>query len=133
MVRESDCAVPALELLAAGTADDGKGVAAPVEQNDGLLAALEGLSCLLDERAGEKLLLASLLKFPAHIDQFDFGQRTILDAVVHLDPGVLAKRGVLPALERWRGRAEDDDGSGKLCPHDRDIAGIVARRLLLLV
>src|SRR6266568_7699783 len=62
VVGECDGAVLALQLLPAGTADDGERVAAAVEQDERLLTAIESLACLVDEGAGEELLLARLLK-----------------------------------------------------------------------
>ena len=52
---------------------------------------------------------------------------------LHLDARVLALRGVLPALERRRGRAEHDHRAGELGAHHGDVARVVARRFFLLV
>ena len=71
VVGEGDGAVLALELFAAGAAHDDKGVAAAVEQDDGLLAAIERGLRFVDEGAGEEVLLAGLLKLAAHVDEFD--------------------------------------------------------------
>ena len=59
---ESDGAVLALELFSAGAADHRERIAAPVEQNQRLLAAIKRLLGLRDECAGEELLLAGLLE-----------------------------------------------------------------------
>ena len=58
VVGERDGAVLALQLFAAGAADHGKRIAAPVEQNQRLLAALERRLGLLDQRARKELVLA---------------------------------------------------------------------------
>ena len=120
-------------FCAAGAADHREGIAAAVEQNDRLLAAFERLARLLDQRAREELFLPGLLKLAAHVDQFDFGQRAVLDAIVHLDARVFALHRVLPAFKRGRGRAEHHDRAGKLGAHHGDVARVVARRLFLLV
>ena len=132
-MRECDGAVLALELFTAGAADDGKGVAAAVEEDDGLLAAVESLARLVDQGAGEELLLPGLLKLAAHVDEFDFRQRAVLDAVVHLDARVFALHGVLPAFERGRRRAKNHDCAGELGAHYGHVASVVAWCLLLLV
>ena len=62
VIGERDGAVFALELFAAGAAHDDEGVAAAVEQDDRLLAAIERGLGFFDELAGEELLLAGLLK-----------------------------------------------------------------------
>ena len=69
---ESDGAVLAFELFPASAADDSKGVAAAVEQDEGLLATVECLARLVDKGAGKKLILAGLLELAAHVDEFDF-------------------------------------------------------------
>lgn len=133
VVRERDGAVLALELFAAGAADDGERVAAAVKQDNGLLAALQCSLGLLDERAREEIFLAGLLEFTTHVDELDFGQRAVHHALAQLDAAVLALCGVLPAFERRRRRAQHYDGIRKLGAHHGDIARVVARRLFLLV
>ena len=133
MVRQRDGAVLALEFFSAGAAHDGKGVAAPVEQNQRLLAALERRLGLLDERSRKELVLARLLEFAAHVDELDLGQRTVHHAVAQLDARVLAALRILPAFKRGRGRAHDHDCAGQLGAHDGHVARVVARRLFLLV
>jgi hypothetical protein len=90
VVRERDGAVLALQLFAAGAADHGKRVAAPVEQDQRLLAAIQSLAGLLHQRARKKLLLPRLLKLAPHVDQLHLGQRAVHHAVAHLDARVLA-------------------------------------------
>ena len=133
MVGEGDGAVLALQLFSAGAADDGEGVAAAIEQDQRLLAAIESRLGLLDERAGKELLLACLLKFAAHVDQLDLGQRAVHHAVAHLDALILARRRVLPAFKRRRRRTHHHHRALYLGAHHGHVAGVVARRLLLLV
>src|ERR1700683_3510375 len=72
MVRQRDGAVLALQLFSARAGDHSKRVAAPIQQDQRLLAAFERFARLANKRAGEKLILPGLLKLPAHVDQFDF-------------------------------------------------------------
>jgi hypothetical protein len=133
VVGERDGAILALQLFSAGAADDGEGVAAAVEQDERLLAPVQGSLRLLHKRPREELLLPRLLEFAPHIDNLDFGQRAVHDAVAHLDARVFALRGVLPAFQRRRGRAQHHHRAFQLGPHHGHVAGVVARRLLLLV
>ncbi len=133
VVRQSDGAVLALQLFAAGAADHGKGVAAAIEQDHRLLAAIERRARLLDQRARKELVLAGLLKLLAHVDQFDCGQRPVHHAIKQLDACIFAARGVLPAFQRRRGRTQHRDRAGQFGAHHGHVAGVVARRLLLLI
>ena len=78
---ERDGAVLALQLFAARAADHGERVAAAVEQDERLFAAVERCLGLLDERAREELFLAGFLKLAAHVDEFHLGQRAVHDAL----------------------------------------------------
>ncbi len=95
--------------------------------------AFQRLPCLLHQRSRKELLLPALLKFAAHVDQFDLRQRPIHDAVVHLDARVLALHRVLPALQRRRRRAQHHHRACQFRAHHGNIACVVARRFLLLV
>ena len=88
---------------------------------------------LVHERTGEELFLAGLLKLAPHVDEFNFRQGAILDAIIHLDARVLALHGVLPALKRGRGRSEHNDGAGEFGSHHGHIARVVPRGFFLLV
>src|SRR5215472_1496247 len=68
VVRQGNRAVPAFELFAAGATEDGEGIAAAIEQDDGLLSALQSLLCLIHKRPREELLLAGLLILASHVD-----------------------------------------------------------------
>ena len=98
-----------------------------------MLAALQSLPSLLHQRAGKKLLLARLLKFLPHIDQFNLGQRPVHHAVVDLDAAIFAGDRVLPAFDRRRRRTHHHHRTGQLGPHHGYVAGVIARRFLLLV
>ena len=62
---ERDGAVLALQLLAAGPAQHGKGKPAPVQQDDGLLSPSERSFVRLHQSAREDALLAGLLELGA--------------------------------------------------------------------
>ena len=132
-MSESDGAVFAFQPFAAGAAHHDKGVAAAIEQDDGLLAARESGLGLRDQTAREELLLPGLLKLLPHVDQLDLGQRALVHALRHLDQRVAATLGVVPALERRRGRTQHHGRFGELGSHHGDIARVVARILFLLV
>ena len=130
---ERDGAVLAFEFLAAGAAEHDGRISAAVEQDHDLLFAVEALFDFGGKFARDDLLVAGLLKFLAHVDDFDFGQRTLFDAIGQFDQRVLVLLRVEVGLERRRGRAEHDDGIRHLGAHDGDVAGVVARRFFLLV
>src|ERR1039458_417230 len=91
VVGERNGAILALQLFSAGPAEDSEGVAAAVEQDERLLAAFERLAGLVHKRPREELLLAGFLELLPHVDDFDFGQRAIHDAVAHIDARVLPR------------------------------------------
>src|ERR1035437_5299180 len=51
VVSECNGTVLAFQLFAARPADDSKGIAPPIQQNQRLLAAIEGRACLLNQRS----------------------------------------------------------------------------------
>src|SRR5450631_2436270 len=73
VMRKRNGAVLAFKLLAACAANHRKRIAAAVQKNHRLLAAIEGLARLVDQGARKELLLPRLLKFAAHVDEFHFG------------------------------------------------------------
>src|SRR5580704_5973842 len=81
MVGKSDGAILALELFSAGAAEDDGGISAAVEQDHDLLFAFKTIFDLGGELAGDDLLVAGFLELEAHVHDFDFGQRALLDAI----------------------------------------------------
>src|SRR5260370_26038606 len=81
VMRESDGAISALHRFATGAAEHNRGVPSPVEQNHGLLIALQALAYLLRKLARKNAAFAALLKFRAHVHDFDFWQWTLLHAL----------------------------------------------------
>ncbi len=133
VMGERDGAVLAFEFLAAGAAENDGGISAAVEQDHDLLFAVEALFDFGSEFARDDLLLAGFLEFLAHVDDFDFGQRALLDTIGEFDERVFVLLRVEIRLQRRRGRAHHDDGVRHLRAHDGDVAGVVARSFFLLV
>ena len=130
---QGDGAVDALDALAAGAAGDEARKAAPVQQQHGLLAALEARADGLQEPAREGGLLARFQELGPHVQDLDLGHGAPLDALGQLQQRVLAALGVVAALQAGRGRAQHHAGAGRLRAHDGHVAAVVARRFLLLV
>ena len=132
-MREGDGAIVALQFVAAGAAHDDEGIAAPIQQQHGLFAATERRFNFLRHCAGEQGFLAGLGKFLAHVDQRNFRQGAIADALLQREQRIFATLDVGPRLQRRRGRTEDDGGAGQLGAHHSDIASVIAGQLRLLV
>ncbi len=130
---ERDGAVLTFEFLAAGAAEDDRRISAAVEQDHDLLFAVEALFDFGGQLARDDLLLAGFLEFLAHVDDFDFGKRTLFDAIGEFDERVFVFLRVEVGLQRRRGRAQHDDGVRHLGAHHGDVAGVVARGFFLLV
>ena len=71
MVGHRQGTVLAIDLFAATPTHHHGRIAPAIEQNDGLLAALERRTRLFHEPPGEDLLLAGLRIFEAHVDELD--------------------------------------------------------------
>src|SRR4029077_4212650 len=97
-----DGTILALKSLAASAAQNYRGISAPVEQNHHLLFLGEALLDLGSQFARDDLLVPSFLEFLPHVDDFNFGQRALLDAVRQLDERVLVLLGVVVGLQRRR-------------------------------
>ena len=133
VVGERDGAVLAFELLAAGAAEHNGRISAAIQQDHDLLFAFETVFNFGGELARDDLLVAGLLKFLAHVDDFDFGQRTLLHAIGKFDQRVFVFLRVVVGLERGRGGAKHNGGVRHLGAHHGDVARVVSRRFLLLV
>ena len=108
-------------------------IAAPVEQHHDLLVALQPLADFFHQLARQNFVLLGALKLRPHVEDFDLGQRPLLDALGQFHQPVLALLRVVIGLERRRGRAQHHHGIRHLGAHHRHIARVVARRLFLLV
>ena len=87
----------------------------------------------VEEEGGEDRRVADARGLFVHVHEMDGREGAARDAVRDARERVLAVLGVLPGFERRRGASEDGDGPLDLRAHHRDVARMVARRLVLLV
>ncbi len=133
MMGQSDVAFGTADHEAAGRTLDVRGKAAPVQQQDHLPALVERGG---DGRehgpaqgaAGER----AAGPFAAEVDCADRRQRPVQHPAGHFDQGVLARAGPMPALERRRGRTQDQRNPFGLRAGNRHVAGVIAGDALLL-
>ena len=111
VIRQSHCAVAALNPFAAGAARDEGGKTTAVQEYHDLLAALEPLADRFHQPPRKRVLLSCVEKFFAHIDQFHLRQRSLFNALRQLDKRVLAAIRVVPAFEAWRGGTQHHAGA----------------------
>ena len=114
-------------------AEDRRRVAAAVDEQDRLLAFLEPLLHRADESAREQRQRALLHRLDAQIDHVDVRELTRIDALLQLDETVFSRLRIEKTFERRRRRPEQADGLREFGAHHRDVAPVVARRLILLV
>src|SRR5229473_6486540 len=113
VMRESDGAISALHRLATGAAEHNRGVPSPVQQDHGLLIALQALAYLLRKLARKDTVFAALLKFGAHVHDFNFWQWTLLHALPQLDQLISAALRVVIGLQRRRCRGQHNGCVGQ--------------------
>ena len=119
--------------FAALAAKKRSGKAAAIQKKDGLLPVFQAI---VDRGAQFLRENGRGFFFPAflpEIDDADQRHLAFIDALGQLAQDILAALRVVITLERGRGGAEQDDALFDLCPHDGDIARVIARRFLLLV
>ena len=109
------------------------GIATSVEKEHHLFLPLESrLDCVLQlQRENRRALL--LARLISHVDHPNQRQLAIINASGHLEQGVFAPFCIGVALHRGSGRSQHHDGAFALRAHDRNIAGMIARGLFLLV
>ncbi len=130
VVSDRHIAVAALDHVPAARAEDERVIAPPVEQQDHLP--------LFPERAGASP--AERFAPPAQRSP-SRGRRSITSTAgiglsstrlgMH-QPCVLSQLGISPAFQRRRGRAQEHRHAFELRPLDGHVAGVIARRCLLL-
>ena len=98
-----------------------------------LLFRAERGAGLLEERGRERRLHQFLAAQFLHVGHGDGGEGHAGEAAAERDQSVLARFGVAVGLDGGRGSAEQHLGSGEACQHDGGIAGVVARRGVLLL
>jgi hypothetical protein len=133
VMGERDSAVLTFEFFAAGPAENDGRISAAVEQDHDLLFTFEALLDFGSQFARDDLLLASFLELLTHVDDFDFGERALLDAVGQLDQRVLVFFRVEIGFQRRCCRAQYDDCVRHSRAYYGDVAGMIARSFFLLV
>ena len=123
-------AIGALEAVPAGPAQRQRRIAAPVEEQQRLLAARQRLRQRLHQSRREPA--AALGRFADQVDRGDRRhlRRAVAAGQLHL--GVAAERDLLARLDR-RGRGGEDHRAFLEQPaHHRDVAGVIVNAFLLL-
>ena len=129
VVRHGDVALGAGDGVAAAAAGDERRVAAPVDEQNRLLARVQAALQAVQQRAGEDRAVA-LGQLLAHINDVHLRHRPVIDAARHGD-----QRQVAPARERKgaharRGAGQQQRGPLPLAAHARQLARVVARRVV---
>ncbi len=130
-VLDQPCgAVRALEPMAAGAAEGERRIAAPVEEQQRLLAALARRL-----HAGDRLLReppSARRPFAPQVDRRDLGHGRCAEARGEPQPAIAAGLGVETRLQRRRGGGQHDRRLLEPRPHDRHVAGVVDDAFFLL-
>ena len=118
----------------AGAALQHRRITAPVQEHQALFAGRDALAYRLEQRRGDHGPAGLVIHVdPAH----QWQPRLLADATRHLQPLVASTLGggtaVVPALQRWRGRAQNHLGALQVSAVDRQIACRIPRALLLLI
>ena len=77
--------------------------------------------------------LLGALELLTHVEDFDFGQWALLDALRQFQQPILALYRVVVCLQRGRGRPQYHGGIAHLRAHNGNVARVIARHFLLLV
>ena len=131
-VLDQPCgAIGTFEAVAAGPAQRQGSIAAPIEEQERLLAAAPRLFDPGDRARRQPS--AALRPLALKIDGSDAGQRRLAEPRGEREPAVASGLGVEPRLERRRGRGEHDRRLFEPRAHDRHVARIVDDPVLLLI
>ncbi len=98
-----------------------------------LLAALEPLLHRRDEGAAQHHVITRLCHFLAHVDHGHARHRPLEHTRLHLHQRVAALERVGVGLDRRRRRSDHHQRIRELASHDRHVAAVIPRRLVLLV
>src|SRR5205823_11381091 len=104
-----------------------------VEEEDGLLAARRGVAERLRKRGGEQGRIASPLQGGLAIDDCDRRERAAVDALWQPQGAQPALFGAPQSLQRWGRAAQHGDRAGVAGADERQVAGVVAQPVFLLV
>ncbi len=133
--RARDAALRASEVVAAVAAQEERREAPSGLEEDRLLAAGEDVPEPFHERTREErhTFLFGKRGLAAEIHDLHFGKGPRSDPLRKDQPGHAPDIGRVEGLGRGRRRAEDESRRVLLRPQGHDLAGVVARRLALLV
>ena len=109
------------------------GVAAPVEKEDCLLAAVKPAFDGFEEQGRVYRHVARTFQLVLHVHEMDIRKRASRHARGHGSEDILALFRVEPRFERWRSAAKHHARAFEPRPHDGDVARMVTRRFVLLV
>ena len=134
MVGARQAAIGAAEVLAAGPAEQHRGVAAPVAQQDRLTAGGEGGIELVEQSRGEEHLAGPAGRpLLAQVDEDPLRQASDAHALgqaeAHQPPAIRGQTG----LEAGGGGDQHRHRAGGACPYQGQVPAVIARRRLLLV
>ncbi len=122
-------AAPALGHPAAVVTHQRRGEAAPVDEHQHLVALAQVLAHQLDERAGH----AALQRATADIQTLEAGWLRIAGPLRQAQQLVATALDIVQTLEGGCGRAEDHADLLQMPAVDRQVPGVVAQAVLLLV
>ena len=108
-----------------------RGVAAAIEEKEGLLAAFERVPHRLGEARRDEA--PARRAFGAQIDRLDGRKTQAAEALRQMHSGVAATAGVDLGLDRRRRRHQHDRDIGSPRSHHGHVARVIARAVLLLV
>ena len=123
-------AIGAVNPVAAGPAQGQRRKAAPVEEQQRLLAALEILLQRLDESRRQPV--AARRHILREIQRLDIGHRRAPKTRRQLEQFIIALLDLVLALDRRCGRRQDHRDLFVQSAHHRDIAGVIAHPVFLL-
>ena len=133
VIGEGDAAIRALRHVTAEFALQRGGVTAAVQEQDGLLLALQPLQDRLRQDRGENGAFLFVPRHLAHVHHTDDGHLLVVGARGHFQEPVFSLLRVVITFQAGGGGAEHHHGLLHLGADHRHVARVVAGRFLLLV
>ncbi len=131
MIDQPRIAMRALQPKAAGAAERERRVAAPVEEQERLVATRE--RCLHGLGEPRRNKASARRAFTAQIDGLDGWLVLAAEPLGKREPRVAPAPRVDFGLDRGRRRRQHDGNFRDMRPHHRHVAGVIAHAILLLV
>ncbi len=129
MQRHAGIALMALGQPATVVARQAGGKAAPVDEDQRLLASFQRLADGL-QRPGQKASPATLM---AHVQEFQLGGRVAAGALGQAQVPIDARERLLKAFQRRGGATQQQWDLVVVCPGHGEIPGVVTKPVMLLV